>query len=135
IGKYDEAHQHLDRARHCFLSLNDAGAVAQVDETRARTLLAENRLAEAERVVRYAVRVLQKGDQHALLAEALTTHGVALARLGHFPSARRLLQRAIEVAERTGDRKSTRLNSSHRTISYAVFCLKKKKKIKKKIKQ
>src|SRR5207248_3549824 len=28
------------------------------------------------------------------------------------------------------DRKSTRLNSSHRTISYAVFCLKKKKKSK-----
>src|SRR5438094_6043890 len=28
----------------------------------------------------------------------------------------------------TIDRKSTRLNSSHRTISYAVFCLKKKKK-------
>src|SRR5207248_10900667 len=28
----------------------------------------------------------------------------------------------------TLDRKSTRLNSSHRTISYAVFCLKKKKK-------
>src|SRR5437879_11549991 len=30
-----------------------------------------------------------------------------------------------------GDRKSTRLNSSHRCISYAVFCLKKKKKKKK----
>src|SRR5438874_6736367 len=30
------------------------------------------------------------------------------------------------------DRKSTRLNSSHVEISYAVFCLKKKKKIKKK---
>src|SRR5437868_9444933 len=30
-----------------------------------------------------------------------------------------------------GDRKSTRLNSSHVSISYAVFCLKKKKKIKK----
>src|SRR6266540_2810974 len=30
-----------------------------------------------------------------------------------------------------GDRKSTRLNSSHITISYAVFCLKKKKKKKK----
>src|SRR5688572_32061661 len=29
-----------------------------------------------------------------------------------------------------GDRKSTRLNSSHSQISYAVFCLKKKKKIK-----
>src|SRR5437763_9899690 len=31
-------------------------------------------------------------------------------------------------ARRAGDRKSTRLNSSHRCISYAVFCLKKKKK-------
>src|SRR5205807_7293074 len=30
---------------------------------------------------------------------------------------------------REGDRKSTRLNSSHLVISYAVFCLKKKKKI------
>src|SRR5690625_6965232 len=29
---------------------------------------------------------------------------------------------------RTGDRKSTRLNSSHVATSYAVFCLKKKKK-------
>src|SRR5689334_24305193 len=32
--------------------------------------------------------------------------------------------------ERRQDRKSTRLNSSHSSISYAVFCLKKKKKIK-----
>src|SRR5437763_8613292 len=31
---------------------------------------------------------------------------------------------------RSRDRKSTRLNSSHRCISYAVFCLKKKKKTK-----
>src|SRR2546427_4154672 len=31
---------------------------------------------------------------------------------------------------RNADRKSTRLNSSHSQISYAVFCLKKKKKIK-----
>src|SRR5207248_10097020 len=31
------------------------------------------------------------------------------------------------VQRRPQDQKSTRLNSSHRTISYAVFCLKKKK--------
>src|SRR5207245_9554933 len=31
------------------------------------------------------------------------------------------------VLSRTRDRKSTRLNSSHGSISYAVFCLKKKK--------
>src|SRR2546422_5388195 len=38
---------------------------------------------------------------------------------------------AVDVA-RLRDRKSTRLNSSHGYISYAVFCLKKKKKTKKK---
>src|SRR5205807_10310868 len=34
-------------------------------------------------------------------------------------------------ARKCGDRKSTRLNSSHLVISYAVFCLKKKKRINK----
>src|SRR3712207_7358842 len=33
----------------------------------------------------------------------------------------------VGVDERDEDRKSTRLNSSHANISYAVFCLKKKK--------
>src|SRR5256885_7435470 len=35
---------------------------------------------------------------------------------------------AAHLAGRRSDRKSTRLNSSHLVISYAVFCLKKKKK-------
>src|SRR5690349_23923592 len=39
--------------------------------------------------------------------------------------------RARALPGAVGDRKSTRLNSSHVEISYAVFCLKKKKKIKK----
>src|SRR2546422_1684510 len=34
----------------------------------------------------------------------------------------------IRAADAAGDRKSTRLNSSHGYISYAVFCLKKKNK-------
>src|SRR5207248_7226338 len=37
-------------------------------------------------------------------------------------------QNSDRAGSRRPDRKSTRLNSSHRTISYAVFCLKKKKK-------
>src|SRR5690348_17653362 len=36
---------------------------------------------------------------------------------------------AAHALTRAGDRKSTRLNSSHPSISYAVFCLKKKKHI------
>src|SRR5207248_3819991 len=38
------------------------------------------------------------------------------------------IRRCRQGVSRARDRKSTRLNSSHRTISYAVFCLKKKKK-------
>src|SRR5206468_10767197 len=47
------------------------------------------------------------------------------------PSRRRTLRRepepAVQALPVPGDRKSTRLNSSHDQISYAVFCLKKKK--------
>src|SRR5689334_23408723 len=44
--------------------------------------------------------------------------------------SRRVRRRARRgrVSRRRSDRKSTRLNSSHSSISYAVFCLKKKKK-------
>jgi CheY-like chemotaxis protein/tetratricopeptide (TPR) repeat protein len=103
IGKYTDAHSHLDRARHLFLKLKDRGTAAQVDDTRARTLLAEGHIAEAERLARSSVRVLERGDQQALLAEALTTQGVALARLGNDPRAKAVLERANEVAQKTGD--------------------------------
>src|SRR5699024_12087610 len=43
------------------------------------------------------------------------------------PIARNRLVLADPADERPIDRKSTRLNSSHVSISYAVFCLKKKK--------
>src|SRR5947208_3786021 len=48
-------------------------------------------------------------------------------RLAH-GQCRRLDQQPCGLGATT-DRKSTRLNSSHQIISYAVFCLKKKKKI------
>src|SRR5258708_21103451 len=41
------------------------------------------------------------------------------------PKSKRVLNNELQIK---GDRKSTRLNSSHQIISYAVFCLKKKKK-------
>src|SRR3712207_9025153 len=41
----------------------------------------------------------------------------------------RLLQISAPASAESVDRKSTRLNSSHANISYAVFCLKKKKNI------
>src|SRR6266566_8930020 len=77
-----------------------------------------------------------------LPAEAQAPVGALVdsARAAGLP-AEPLVQRALEGAtkqapgdlivaavQRLADRKSTRLNSSHLVISYAVFCLKKKKK-------
>src|SRR2546427_7862467 len=57
-------------------------------------------------------------------------HGLALARLDRPGFEVALVEvendPAIGVLPAHGDRKSTRLNSSHSQISYAVFCLKKK---------
>src|SRR3989475_5827213 len=55
-------------------------------------------------------------------AFALTLKGAALTELGRYREALAVLDQAVE-----SDRKSTRLNSSHSQISYAVFCLKKKR--------
>jgi tetratricopeptide (TPR) repeat protein len=52
IGKFSEAHEHLDRAQALFTGLRDKVHLAQVDETRARVLLAEGRVAKAEKIVR-----------------------------------------------------------------------------------
>src|SRR5438094_4563849 len=57
--------------------------------------------------------------------QAITKHLHTLGAAGLVRHARRGRERLWELDR---DRKSTRLNSSHRTISYAVFCLKKKKK-------
>src|SRR3712207_8786079 len=54
-----------------------------------------------------------------------------LVRLAHFEGTRRVPSSFYSAPRKTRfweDRKSTRLNSSHANISYAVFCLKKKKK-------
>src|SRR5437868_8709598 len=59
----------------------------------------------------------QLGEHRRPLLQARLLHGGQPARRGDV--ARRV--------EELRDRKSTRLNSSHVSISYAVFCLKKKK--------
>jgi tetratricopeptide (TPR) repeat protein len=103
IKNFDEAHKHLNRARRLFLDVQDIGGAAAVDETRARALLTEGRLAEAERFAHAAVKVLDLGGQQSVLAEALTTHGTVLARMGKIGRAKAALQRAIEVAQTSGD--------------------------------
>ena len=74
-------------------------------------LLAEGRTAEAEKLVRSAVRILERGGEQSLLAEALTTHGIALSRIGSHKLACQKLQCAVEVAQGIGDTESAGLAS------------------------
>src|SRR2546430_10743788 len=54
--------------------------------------------------------------------------GVAAQReVGPRPIALQVVDEGVAALLHAADRKSTRLNSSHSQISYAVFCLKKKK--------
>src|SRR5438034_7809113 len=65
----------------------------------------------------------QLAQAHLLLASAYLMQKEADRALGVYRQMSALFPKNAEV-----DRKSTRLNSSHTVISYAVFCLKKKKK-------
>src|SRR3712207_8641498 len=75
---------------------------------------------------------LFRSRQLTVGADARAVHD-GLFRVRHLqvvPAHLRVLERDEHevAAEQPRDRKSTRLNSSHANISYAVFCLKKKKK-------
>src|SRR5207248_9757179 len=69
------------------------------------------------------VRDLPATEQQQRLA-ALWNESLMLRFDRNTPRPARML--VVRTRDDAGDRKSTRLNSSHRTISYAVFCLKKK---------
>src|SRR2546426_5095216 len=57
-------------------------------------------------------------------------HGRTPSTRQHDRIRKKEQSRRKDLFFKSGDRKSTRLNSSHLVISYAVFCLKKKKKLK-----
>src|SRR5690349_12395615 len=82
-----------------------------------------------------SVRVtVELGDRkHVMLGSSLGAGRVFVSQIDGFPvEVHGSYHTIVLVAEDVkGDRKSTRLNSSHVEISYAVFCLKKKKKHKK----
>src|SRR3712207_7918190 len=62
-------------------------------------------------------------------AGAVLVASIAAVAVGYLVLGDNLGSFSLETLERVRrDRKSTRLNSSHANISYAVFCLKKKKK-------
>src|SRR5258708_23606656 len=73
-------------------------------------------------------RSLQRADVAPLAPDDASLHVVGRQRHGRHGALGDVLTRVALDGGRAhrGDRKSTRLNSSHQIISYAVFCLKKK---------
>src|SRR5205807_5862727 len=72
--------------------------------------------------------LLNKLGKHAAAERELRDALVMLENPMNFTAERRHREYQWNRAKCYKDRKSTRLNSSHLVISYAVFCLKKKKK-------
>jgi tetratricopeptide (TPR) repeat protein len=102
LSRFRDAYGSIAEARRLAVSLKDKCLTAQFDESRAQVLIAEGKLEEAESIMRGAVRVLEKSGQQCLLAEALTTYGISLARLGKRDQAQFNFQRAMEVAHQVG---------------------------------
>jgi signal transduction histidine kinase/ActR/RegA family two-component response regulator len=106
LQRFDEAEAHLQRAKSLFEQFGDQVKRAQVDETVAQLLIAKEEYQLAESSIKGAVNTLEDRGEDALLAEALTTQGLILCRLGHRQEAKPILERARRVAERCGDRES-----------------------------
>lgn len=102
LSRFKEAHKYVAEARRLAVSVNDKVGAAQFDDTRAQILIAERKFKKAETVMRGAVRVLNKSGHQCLLADALITHGIVLARLGKGVQAQFTFQRAVEVARQVG---------------------------------
>ena len=103
LNRIDEAEAHLNRASKLFDSFDDKVRRAQVDETLTQLHIATGRFDVAEQVIRRAVDSLGLGGEEALLAEALTTQGLVLCRLGRSREGKRVLDKANRVAEGCGD--------------------------------
>jgi tetratricopeptide (TPR) repeat protein len=102
ISRFNEAHKYLEHARRLRVSVRDKVGIAQIDDTRAQVFIAQKKLKEAEAVAKGAVRVLEKSGHQCLLADALVTHGIALARMKELERAQFTFQKAIDVAHQVG---------------------------------
>jgi tetratricopeptide (TPR) repeat protein len=103
IGRFPEAHQHVNSARRLCVQLADHGLAAYADDTLAQVFLMEGNSEQAEKAARRAVQTLKQGGEQTALAEALTTHAKALARLNQTRIARATLDQAVEISQTAGN--------------------------------
>src|SRR6185369_2814129 len=106
LGRFTESTAHLNRARALYDCFGDSVGCAQVDETLAKLYLGSENYDLADLSIKSAVATLEANAEDALLAEALTTQGLVLCRLGRRHEAKPIIERARRVAERCGDRET-----------------------------
>lgn len=102
LGRYREAHENLDRAQLIFTRLKDPGSVAQVDETRARVLVAEKKYTEASRIIASVMQAFEQGGDAGLLADAMIIQGIVWARTEGYASSMNILRQAVASAYAAG---------------------------------
>ena len=103
LQRLGEAEVHLIRARNLFEVLCDQVKQAQVNDTLARLHIAAHRYKHADQCISRSIAILEAGGEDALLAQSLRTKGLVLCRLSEYRAAKKVLERAQQVAEHCGD--------------------------------
>ena len=122
LERFDEAHEHLDRAIAVVMKLADKGLRAQFEDTRARIFLSQGRADQAEKIARAAVTSLRDGDQQSNLVAALTTLATAQARMGQQAVALTMLREAVSLAGQVGDSRAAALPRSRSSKNWHPSC-------------
>jgi tetratricopeptide (TPR) repeat protein len=102
LGRFAEAYEDIDRAHQIFTRLKDAGNIAQVEETRARVLIAEEKYQKAKKVIAKVIDVLERCGEKALLIDALTIKATAQARVGETDESFKTFRQAIRIGQQSG---------------------------------
>src|SRR5258708_16253035 len=117
--------------REEYKAIVDAGFLVQIDDPRLVSYYLVNPAATIAECRKWAV-IRVEALNHALRGippEKIrhhTCYGINMGPRVHDMEVKHLIDIILKI-NAGADRKSTRLNSSHQIISYAVFCLKKKK--------
>jgi DNA-binding winged helix-turn-helix (wHTH) protein/tetratricopeptide (TPR) repeat protein len=103
MGMFAQAKEHLLHALMLFTNFANDLCTAQVNETLAQLYLATGELTRALDHADQAVAILEVANGDAVLAEALHTKGLIVARLKRFSEARSCFEGSYRVAERCGN--------------------------------
>lgn len=108
INRLEMAESHMIRARKLGEHQNDRLSQAYLDDTSAQFYIAAEQFDLAEKAIARSIGTLEGGGEDPSLVESLITQGLLLCRIGRHRQAKRVLERALQIAERCGDRRGAK---------------------------